>query len=247
MDKPRRLFRPRESKRAPGPVAVAAVLPAIEPPPRLFAQVELDVKELGKSFDQLRWAARRLFLWLWRATNFGTEPRRFTDREMAEGCGRSLRWVQKALRQLLGHGQILGQDPDAESEPKIRKWFVRGPREVAGRMIEIVRDFARPKDQPPAVPKPEGPPPPAKAPRPAPSPPPASAVPPDPEEPIPPGMFRKVLDQLIGGATPAPAGKTEADRRAEADAKRAAYEADKARRAALKAPAPSEPDPKPRE
>ena len=123
----------------------AAALPAIEVPGRPFAQVERDLHAMGGSFDQMRKAGQRLFLFLWQATGFGKDEVRLTDREIAEQCERCPRWVQKGLKQLLGHGLILGQDPDAETDPKIAKHFEKGPRNVAGRILEITLEFAKPK------------------------------------------------------------------------------------------------------
>lgn len=234
-------------------VTVAGSLPEIAAPGKPFAHVELDLDVLGGSFDQLRKAPQRLFLFLWRATGFGKEEIRITDREIAEGCGRSLRWVQKALRMLLGHGQLLGQDPDAEAEPRIAKRFAKGPREVAGRIIRIVLNFARPAAEAKAAPGPKGK---GKAKgdgqAAAPVPPPARPAPPsDPAEPPPaPGTFQKILASIIGArAGPAKPAKTEAEMIAEADRKKAAYHAAAARRKAEaeRKAAGDGPDPKPRE
>jgi hypothetical protein len=130
-------------------VTLAGALPEIEIPGRTFAHVEIDLDTLGGSFDQLRKAAQRLWEFLWKATGFGKEEIRMTDREIAKGCGRSVRWVQKALRQLLGHGLVLGRDPDEQTQPRIAKRFIKGPREAAGRVLKIIVDFAKPKEPKP--------------------------------------------------------------------------------------------------
>jgi hypothetical protein len=94
-------------------------------------------------FDELGSAGQRLWMFLWEKTRFGTVPTRVTDREIAEACGRGIRWVQKALRQLLDF------EEDGTPTPVIDRFRQYGPRHLAGRVIQIIVDFAKPADKPP--------------------------------------------------------------------------------------------------
>lgn len=132
-------------------------------------------------FFRLPQAGQQLWEVLWGLTHFGTIAVRVTDRKLAELCGRKLRWVQKALRQLLAFDDGAG-DPI----PVIDRFFRYGPREEAGRMIQIIVPFveaaapaqssarpstpprARGKSQPPVAPSKPAPPPAMVAPVPTP-------------------------------------------------------------------------------
>lgn len=94
-------------------------------------------------FDELGAAGQRLWMFLWDKTRFGTVPARVTDREIAQACGRGIRWVQKALRQLLDLQE------DGVPTPVIDRSRQYGPRHLAGRVIQIIVDFAKPVDKPP--------------------------------------------------------------------------------------------------
>jgi hypothetical protein len=94
-------------------------------------------------FDELGAAGQRLWMFLWDQTRFGTVPARVTDREMAQACGRGIRWVQKAMRQLLD------LEEDGVPTPVIDRSRQYGPRHLAGRVIQIIIDFAKPADKPP--------------------------------------------------------------------------------------------------
>ena len=98
-------------------------------------------------------AAQRLWAWL-KSTNHGNQTQfRFTDSELAKELGIGRRYVQYALQWLEEHGII-------------RRFKVYGPRNVAGRVIEIVIELAG--KNPPAKPSPKA----AQAPpRPTPAPP----------------------------------------------------------------------------
>jgi hypothetical protein len=117
--------------------AVSAALPEI--PGVSFAKVTDDTDAPGGSFDQLPRAAQRLYLVLHRLTRFGTEEIRLTTEQLAEHCKRSVRWVYKAIRQLLDHK--VGE----REAPIIAKRFVKGPREVAGRVLALIVKFKEPR------------------------------------------------------------------------------------------------------
>lgn len=87
-------------------------------------------------FDELPAAAQRLWIYLWEKTGFGTRPIRITDRELAKACGRGIRWVQKAMAQLLNLVE------DGVPTPVIDRFRQYGPRELAGRVIQIIVRFA---------------------------------------------------------------------------------------------------------
>jgi hypothetical protein len=93
-------------------------------------------------FDELGAAGQRLWMFLWDKTRFGTVPARVTDREMAQACGREIRWVQKAL------AQLLNLEEDGVPTPVIDRFRQYGPRHLAGRVIQIIVDFAKPADKP---------------------------------------------------------------------------------------------------
>jgi hypothetical protein len=137
-------------------------------------------------FDQLGAAGQRLWIYLWEKTAFGTRPARLTDREIAHACGRGIRWVQKALAQLLDF------EDDGLPTPVIDRFRQYGPRHLAGRVIQILVDFAKPAEAPPvkrAEAKAK-----AKTPNPAP---PKPAAPPPPSEPKPtPEQARQAADHL---------------------------------------------------
>src|SRR5262249_30656503 len=105
---------------------VAAALPI--PTPRVrFAKV-------FPRFDELGAAGQRLWISLWEKTAFGTRPARLTDREIALACGRGIRWVQKAL------AQLLHLEDDGVPTPVIDRFRQYGPRHLAGRVIQIIVD-----------------------------------------------------------------------------------------------------------
>ena len=95
-------------------------------------------------FDELGAAGQRLWLYLWEATRFGKATARITDREIARACGRGLRWVQKALSQLLNF-RPADAGPDDPPIPLIDRFRQYGPRDVAGRVIQIVVRFTPPR------------------------------------------------------------------------------------------------------
>ena len=133
-------------------------------------------------FDELGAAGQRLWLYLWEKTAFGTRPVRLTDAEIAQACGRGIRWVQKALAQLLDLEQ------DGEPTPAIDRFRQYGPRHIAGRVIQIIVDFARPAETPPpttTTTRPRPRPRPAATTRPDAPPPAIAATPPPPAEPRP--------------------------------------------------------------
>jgi hypothetical protein len=162
------------------PTTVAATLPILTPGVR-FAKV-------FPRFDELGAAGQRLWQFLWDKTRFGTVTARVTDREMAQACGRGIRWVQKALRQLLDF------EEDGTPTPVIDRFRQYGPRHLAGRVIQIIVDFARPAETPAVTkPRPKAP---ATAKPPTP-PPPTPAMPPPPAEPTPtPEEARRAADRL---------------------------------------------------
>lgn len=141
-------------------------------------------------FDELGAAGQRLWLYLWEKTAFGTQPVRLTDREIAQACGRGIRWVQKALAQLLNLEQ------DDEPTPVIDRFRQYGPRHIAGRVIQIIVDFARPAETPAATrtrtkPRAAAP---ARTPNPSPA---TPATPPPTPEPTPtPEEVRQAADRL---------------------------------------------------
>ena len=137
-------------------------------------------------FDELGAAGQRLWQFLWEKTRFGTVAARVTDREIAQACGRGVRWVQKALRQLLDFQE------DGTPTPVIDRFRQYGPRHLAGRVIQIIVDFAKPAETPAAT-RPR-----AAAPARPINPPPATrATPPPPAEPTPtPEEARQALDRF---------------------------------------------------
>ncbi len=112
-------------------MSLAAAIPTPEAS-ELFAKAPRWFWKIGQ-------AGQQLFLELWFRMGFKKGRMRVTDRELAEWCGRGIRWAQKALRQLL----------DAMIEgvpfPLIDRFRVYGNRNESGRVIEIVIDFARPE------------------------------------------------------------------------------------------------------
>ena len=134
-------------------------------------------------FDELGAAGQRLWLYLWEATRFGKTTARLTDSEIAKACGRGRRWVQKALAQLLNF-RPADADPDDPPIPLIDRFREYGPREVAGRVIQILVRFTSPKakEKDKATPRTKAAPTPARPTQP-PRPTPAAAEPPeDPEQ-----------------------------------------------------------------
>ena len=76
-------------------------------------------------------------------TGFGTRPVRITDSEIAQACGRGIRWVQKAL------AQLLDLEEDGVPTPVIDRFRQYGPRHIAGRVIQIILQFAGPAEPQP--------------------------------------------------------------------------------------------------
>lgn len=226
---------------------VAASLPELPKPALPFAKVEVDFDVLGGSFDQMRKAGQRLSLFLWiKVTNLGQEEVIITLEEMADGCGRSIRWASKAIRQLLGHGQLLGQDKDDQSPPKIASRYIKGPRHACGRAIKFIIPFAGPKKEEESEGgakgkgkgkgKPE-----SKATATAPT----TTQAAEPEEPAGPGVWAQFKGTVLGKTAVAP--KSDADiqrRKAELDAQ---LEALARRRKATPGPDPEAPAPHRRE
>jgi hypothetical protein len=96
-------------------------------------------------FDELGAAGQRVWIFLWEKTGFGTRPVRITDREIAEACDRGIRWVQKGLAQLLNFVE------DGVPTPVIDRFRQYGPRELAGRVIQIIVRFAGPAEPQPSA------------------------------------------------------------------------------------------------
>jgi hypothetical protein len=94
-------------------------------------------------FDELPAAGQRVWMYLWEKTGFGTRPVRITDRELAAACGRGIRWVQKGLAQLLNLME------DGVPTPVIDRFRQYGPRHLAGRVIQIIVQFAAPAEPQP--------------------------------------------------------------------------------------------------
>jgi hypothetical protein len=94
-------------------------------------------------FDELGAAGQRLWIYLWEKTGFGSRPARVTDRELAAACGRGIRWVQKAL------AQLLNLEEDGVPTPVIDRFRQYGPRHLAGRVIQIIVRFAGPAEPQP--------------------------------------------------------------------------------------------------
>jgi hypothetical protein len=226
---------------------VAASLPELPDPGLMFAQVEIELGIPGGSFDQWPRALQRFYAFMWPATGFGTEEIRYTTRQIAQACGRCERWVYKALRQALD--RMRGEEGHREKAPLITKRFVKGPRDVAGRLLGLVVNFAKPKVEEETA-RPKGK---AKAVAAAPATAPVPSAPPEPHDPEAARRAAGWIRALIGKNTvPAPgAEKTEAELTAEADRKKAAYyatvERRKADRARAEAKDPEAPTPHPRE
>ena len=113
------------------PITASTIL--IPPPGVRFAKV-------FPRFDELGAAGQRLWMFLWEKTGFGTRPARITDREIADACGRGIRWVQKGLAQLLNLME------DGVPTPVIDRFRQYGPRHLAGRVIQIIVQFAAPAE-----------------------------------------------------------------------------------------------------
>jgi DNA-binding Lrp family transcriptional regulator len=106
------------------------------------------MKTPALEFEEWTKAAQRLWLWLKKPTHGDQTRFRFTDRELAKELGVGRRCVQYALEWL-------------EEQGIIRRFKVYGPRDVAGRVIEIVVDLCgrdpTPKPTPKAPPAPPRP------------------------------------------------------------------------------------------
>ena len=96
-------------------------------------------------FDELPAAAQRLWIFLWEKTGFGTRPVRITDPEIADACGRGIRWVQKAL------AQLVNLEEDGVPMPVVDRFRQYGPRDLAGRVIQIIVRFAGPAEPQPSA------------------------------------------------------------------------------------------------
>jgi hypothetical protein len=118
---------------------VASTLPIRRPPRIMFSQ----------GFWRLGQAGQQLYDVLWVATGFGSYPIKIRDWELAKLCGRGLRWVQKALKQLADRTR------DNVADPIIGRFRVYGHKEDSGRCIEIIDKDALPDPKP--DPKPKGP------------------------------------------------------------------------------------------
>jgi DNA-binding Lrp family transcriptional regulator len=92
-------------------------------------------------------AAQRLWAWFKRTTHGDQTQFRFTDQELAKELGIGRRCVQYALQWL-------------EEQGIIRRFKIYGPRDKAGRVIEITIELAgksnEPKAPPPSRPGPRG-------------------------------------------------------------------------------------------
>jgi hypothetical protein len=108
-----------------------------------FPTPGLPFAKVFSRFDELGAAGQRLWIYLWHKTGFGSRPARVTDRELADACDRSVRWVQKALAQLLNF------EEDGVPTPVIDRFRQYGPRHRAGRVIQIIVQFAAPAEPQP--------------------------------------------------------------------------------------------------
>jgi hypothetical protein len=103
-----------------------------------------DVKEFFAQVPRWFWrigqAGQQFFIELWFKMGFKKDKIRITDWQVAEMCGRSLRWAQKAIRQLLDF-----MLDDETPFPLINRYRVYGRRNESGRIIEIIVDFRDPK------------------------------------------------------------------------------------------------------
>jgi hypothetical protein len=162
-------------------------------------------------FDELGAAGQRLWLYLWQATRFGKAPVRLTDCEIAQACGRGLRWAQKALHQLL-HFKPADSKPEDPEIPLIDRFRQYGPRHIAGRVIQIIIPFKPPKHAANGKAndktKPAG----TTAPKPQPT---ANPTPAQPEPPDDPEQLRKAAAELRAMV----AAAAEEDRQAKAQQK----------------------------
>jgi hypothetical protein len=100
-------------------------------------------------FWRLGQAGQHFFLELWFKLGFEKGKIRITDWQIAQMCGRGLRWAQKAIRQLLDF--LL----DGEAHPLIARYRAYGRRNESGRVIEIIVDFVPPAEKPAAAPVPK--------------------------------------------------------------------------------------------
>jgi hypothetical protein len=131
--------------------------------------------KIPRWFWRLGQAGQQLFIELWFKLGFRAGRLRITDRQIAEMCGRGIRWAQKALRQLLD--AIV----DGVPRPLIARYRAYGPRDDAGRLVEIIVDFVGPEPRAKGRPA-EAPPTPTTAPQ---APPARAPEPPEPPEPTP--------------------------------------------------------------
>jgi hypothetical protein len=120
--------------------ALATILPKAMPPATFCKH--------WVGFDQLGQAGQKLFDVLFVATGFGQYERKIPDWKLAQLAGRGLRWVQKALRQLLDC------EVDGEKRPAIDRYRVYGRASDAGRYIKIIAPEVLPQEKPPPDPKP---------------------------------------------------------------------------------------------
>jgi hypothetical protein len=118
-------------------VTAASAIPIPIPTPGVY------FAKVFPRFDELGAAGQRLWMFLWEKTRYGTRPVRITDPEIATACGRSVRWVQKALAQLLNLME------DGVPTPVIDRFREYGPRHLAGRVIQIIVQFAAPAEPQP--------------------------------------------------------------------------------------------------
>lgn len=127
-------------------MTVAALTPPAIPAFRMpFGKINLDLDEFG--FDELPKCAQRLIIFLYEATNFAKDPIRFTDAQIAEKCNRSRSWVQKALAAICDR-IVETADGEKLEAPIARRYRLYGTREKAGRVIELIADWLKPKPKP---------------------------------------------------------------------------------------------------
>jgi hypothetical protein len=105
-----------------------------------FGKINLDLDEFG--FDELPKCGQRLIIFLYKATNFATEPVRLTSAQIAAMCHRSRSWVEKAIAAICDR-VVETADGEKHDAPIARRYRVYGTRDKAGRVLEFVADWAK--------------------------------------------------------------------------------------------------------
>lgn len=118
-------------------MTVAAAIPS---PREFFAKTFDGYHGIGHAAQEL-WEKA-----LFEATGFGTRGCFRTDEELGATCGRSRRWVQKALKQLCD--RIVGTLP----RPAIDRSRHYGPAREGSRVITIIVNYVAPAEPAPDAP-----------------------------------------------------------------------------------------------